>query len=124
MTRPYTASERNNSELYQPQWTDRNDDYVFSASRQWPSADAVHSNISIGEGGRELGISCSWLGEHRVEWFSKDVCVHSVTPTVNTVCHRAQRGGNQCGLHGANLHCSIAPRLSLKASLLSGTAVL
>jgi len=49
MTRPYTASERNNTELYKPQWTDRYGDYVFAASPRWPSERAVASNISIGE---------------------------------------------------------------------------
>lgn len=48
MTRPYTASERSNSTLFQPQWTDRNGDYVFAASPRWPSAKAVASDISIG----------------------------------------------------------------------------
>lgn len=49
MTRPYTASERADSQLYEPEWTDRYDDYVFAASPHWPSDKAVASNISIGE---------------------------------------------------------------------------
>jgi hypothetical protein len=49
MTRPYTALERADSQLYEPEWTDRYDDYVFAASPHWPSSKAVASNISIGE---------------------------------------------------------------------------
>jgi hypothetical protein len=53
MTRPYTASERNDSKLYNPSWTDSYDDYVFAASPSWPGQDkAVSQNISIGAQGR------------------------------------------------------------------------
>jgi hypothetical protein len=57
MTRPYTASERNDTELYKPQFTDRYGDYVFSNSSRWPSEKAVASNISIGECGGHTVIS-------------------------------------------------------------------
>ncbi|KAI8471632.1 MAG: hypothetical protein J3K34DRAFT_416719, partial [Monoraphidium minutum] len=48
MTRAYTATERNDSSLYRPESTDRNDQYVFANSSVWPSGDAVGSDINIG----------------------------------------------------------------------------
>lgn len=57
MTRPYTASERNDSKLYNPTWTDSYDDYVFAASPSWPGQDkAVSQNISIGAQGGALPV--------------------------------------------------------------------
>jgi hypothetical protein len=47
MTRPYTASERNDSKLFQPTWTYRGD-YVFANSSTWPGHNPVMSEINIG----------------------------------------------------------------------------
>lgn len=48
MTRPYTATERNDSQLYKPEWTDRYGQYFFANSSRWPSDKAVASDIHIG----------------------------------------------------------------------------
>jgi hypothetical protein len=49
MTRPYTATERNDSRLYRPEWTDVNDEYIFANSSRWPAqATAVKQPIHIG----------------------------------------------------------------------------
>ena len=48
MTRPYTSSERDNSSLARPEWTDRHGQHVFANSSVWPGEDAVASDISIG----------------------------------------------------------------------------
>jgi hypothetical protein len=49
MTRPYTATERNDSKLYRPEWTDKDDEYIFANSSRWPAqATAVRQPIHIG----------------------------------------------------------------------------
>ncbi|GBF87741.1 hypothetical protein Rsub_00452 [Raphidocelis subcapitata] len=47
MTRPYTATELNDSSLYRPQWT-AHGQYVFANSSRWPSNSAVRSEINLG----------------------------------------------------------------------------
>uniref|UniRef100_A0A383VFW0 Protein kinase domain-containing protein n=1 Tax=Tetradesmus obliquus TaxID=3088 RepID=A0A383VFW0_TETOB len=48
MTRPYTATERDNSKLFKPQSTlPLNGEFVFSNSSTWPGRQAVQSTIHI-----------------------------------------------------------------------------
>lgn len=47
MTRPYTSTERNNSELFRPEWT-WGGDYVFANSSVWPTRSAVAQPIAVG----------------------------------------------------------------------------
>jgi hypothetical protein len=47
MTRPYTATERDNSKLFRPELTWSNGDFVFANSSRWPSNQAVQSTIQI-----------------------------------------------------------------------------
>jgi CHASE1-domain containing sensor protein len=47
MTRPYTATERDNSKLSRPELTWGNGEFVFANSSRWPSSQAVQSTIRI-----------------------------------------------------------------------------
>jgi CHASE1-domain containing sensor protein len=49
MTRPYTATERNDSKLYRPEWTAADGDYIFANSSRWPQqSTGVSRPIHIG----------------------------------------------------------------------------
>lgn len=55
MTRAYTATERNDSKLYRPEWTAADGDYIFANSSSWPSQrNAVSRPIHIGNAQWEL----------------------------------------------------------------------
>ncbi|WIA08278.1 hypothetical protein OEZ85_007721 [Tetradesmus obliquus] len=55
MTRPYTATERNDSKLYRPEWTAADGEYIFANSSSWPSQrTAVSRPIHIGNAQWEL----------------------------------------------------------------------
>jgi CHASE1-domain containing sensor protein len=47
MTRPYTATERDNAKLFRPELTFLNGEFVFSNSSKWPGQQAVQSTIHI-----------------------------------------------------------------------------
>lgn len=59
MTRPYTATEVNDSKLARPEWTDIRGDYVWANSSTWPDQrSAVASSINIGNATWQASLRC------------------------------------------------------------------